>query len=93
MEAGALPREPIAPNRPLGLRIRRRLPRIASAGLIALMALILFGPIVLLAVFSFNDSSVISLPWEGFTTKWYDCLLYTSPSPRDGLLSRMPSSA
>ena len=26
---------------------------------------------------------------EGKTT----CLLYTSPSPRDGLLSRMPSSA
>ena len=25
---------------------------------------------------------------------WCDvCLLYTSPSPRDGLLSRMPSSA
>ena len=30
---------------------------------------------------------------------WFDqvyaqlCLLYTSPSPRDGLLSRMPSSA
>ena len=23
----------------------------------------------------------------------YTCLLYTSPSPRDGLLSRMPSSA
>jgi len=23
----------------------------------------------------------------------YACLLYTSPSPRDGLLSRMPSSA
>ena len=23
----------------------------------------------------------------------YDCLLYTSPSPRDGLLYRMPSSA
>ena len=39
------------------------------------------------------------------TLEWYDdtpkpsqaeldaCLLYTSPSPRDGLLSRMPSSA
>ena len=29
-------------------------------------------------------------------TKFYEakiCLLYTSPSPRDGLLSRMPSSA
>ena len=32
----------------------------------------------------------------GFLTPWpynYCCLLYTSPSPRDGLLSRMPSSA
>ena len=28
---------------------------------------------------------------EPFTP--YPCLLYTSPSPRDGLLSRMPSSA
>ena len=27
-----------------------------------------------------------------FDVKWV-CLLYTSPSPRDGLLSRMPSSA
>ena len=26
-------------------------------------------------------------------TPFYACLLYTSPSPRDGLLSRMPSSA
>ena len=25
--------------------------------------------------------------------KFLSCLLYTSPSPRDGLLSRMPSSA
>ena len=25
--------------------------------------------------------------------RWRSCLLYTSPSPRDGLLSRMPSSA
>ena len=24
---------------------------------------------------------------------YFGCLLYTSPSPRDGLLSRMPSSA
>ena len=27
------------------------------------------------------------------TGMYYNCLLYTSPSPRDGLLSRMPSSA
>ena len=31
------------------------------------------------------------LQWSKSTT--YTCLLYTSPSPRDGLLSRMPSSA
>ena len=28
-----------------------------------------------------------------FLLEHMDCLLYTSPSPRDGLLSRMPSSA
>ena len=28
-----------------------------------------------------------------FSSILSDCLLYTSPSPRDGLLSRMPSSA
>ena len=33
----------------------------------------------------FNYSSVMAVPKV--------CLLYTSPSPRDGLLSRMPSSA
>ena len=27
------------------------------------------------------------------TAQFSSCLLYTSPSPRDGLLSRMPSSA
>ena len=28
-----------------------------------------------------------------FFAEYKICLLYTSPSPRDGLLSRMPSSA
>ena len=32
-------------------------------------------------------------PSEEYVLKPFDCLLYTSPSPRDGLLSRMPSSA
>ena len=31
--------------------------------------------------------------WFNDGTEWDNCLLYTSPSPRDGLLSRMPSSA
>ena len=30
---------------------------------------------------------------SGLIERWNTCLLYTSPSPRDGLLSRMPSSA
>ena len=33
------------------------------------------------------------LPNETDSGKLVACLLYTSPSPRDGLLSRMPSSA
>ena len=38
-----------------------------------------------------NEFSKFSLkPFIGMTRA---CLLYTSPSPRDGLLSRMPSSA
>ena len=31
--------------------------------------------------------------FSGKVTEIINCLLYTSPSPRDGLLSRMPSSA
>ena len=30
---------------------------------------------------------------EALSRTFVPCLLYTSPSPRDGLLSRMPSSA
>ena len=33
------------------------------------------------------------LQFQNGNYQYYDCLLYTSPSPRDGLLSRMPSSA
>ena len=35
----------------------------------------------------------LEIPREWFGLKYTTCLLYTSPSPRDGLLSRMPSSA
>ena len=37
------------------------------------------------------DCPVSTHDW--FTDSHRTCLLYTSPSPRDGLLSRMPSSA
>ena len=33
------------------------------------------------------------LDWQEYVDQCYLCLLYTSPSPRDATLSRMPSSA
>ena len=41
------------------------------------------------------DASKLMMMLTGlfFTIQCVSCLLYTSPSPRDGLLSRMPSSA
>ena len=38
---------------------------------------------------SLGYSQAVKGTWE----QYKNCLLYTSPSPRDGLLSRMPSSA
>ena len=40
-------------------------------------------------------AEAFSFGTEAITTNadTHTCLLYTSPSPRDGLLSRMPSSA
>ena len=44
-----------------------------------------------------TDGSLLNLTEIGFSISqivlYLACLLYTSPSPRDGLLSRMPSSA
>ena len=41
------------------------------------------------------EDKMLILLRQGKISKWFSgiCLLYTSPSPRDGLLSRMPSSA
>ena len=36
---------------------------------------------------------IVNKALEIYGSPVYVCLLYTSPSPRDGLLSRMPSSA
>ena len=37
--------------------------------------------------------SILAIRRRAGHTELFSCLLYTSPSPRDGLLSRMPSSA
>ena len=63
---------PARVHRSVGHRIRGRMPGIAGGVLVAFVMVVLFGPVLMLALFSFNDSSIISLPWEGFTTKWYE---------------------
>ena len=40
-----------------------------------------------------NNIAIVKQETKDSIEKVYCCLLYTSPSPRDGLLSRMPSSA
>ena len=41
----------------------------------------------------FREAAVINARIGASKMGFFTCLLYTSPSPRDGLLSRMPSSA
>ena len=40
-----------------------------------------------------NDNTYNLLQAADISKAWNSCLLYTSPSPRDATLSRMPSSA
>ena len=69
---------------------------------IAALGVILFG-VGLLGTFYHKNAIVVLMCIELMlnaanlnfvaAATHYGCLLYTSPSPRDGLLSRMPSSA
>ena len=45
------------------------------------------------AAFALDGSAYAYFAPENLSAVDWVCLLYTSPSPRDGLLSRMPSSA
>ena len=54
--------------------------------------IVMFAAILIPAALPWLDKSPVkSMRYKGTISKV--CLLYTSPSPRDGLLSRMPSSA
>src|SRR4029078_4821172 len=68
--------------------MRRSRRWIASVLVMAIALLILFGPVLMLALFSFNDSSIISLPWEGFTTKWYEAA-WNSAEAKDAILNSL----
>ena len=64
------------------------------------LAIFVVVVVVIIAVFidydilgKVNLSEERNVPWTAIAYLVGACLLYTSPSPRDGLLSRMPSSA
>jgi spermidine/putrescine transport system permease protein len=63
---------------------RRRLGQAARIALLVFVGLVLYGPLLILAVFSFNDSIIIALPFEGFTTKWYQ-LMFQDPAVLEAL--------
>jgi putative spermidine/putrescine transport system permease protein len=42
---------------------------------VAFMTVFVYAPIVALIAFSFNDSSGLTFPFEGFSTEWYTTLL------------------
>ena len=53
-----------------------------------------FSDLLLECMVKIADKAGLPCYLKPYQLPWYrDCLLYTSPSPRDGLLSRMPSSA
>ena len=46
----------------------------------------LYAPVLLLPVFSFNDSAVVAFPLNGFTTRWY-VQLWGIPALQEALLA------
>jgi len=51
---------------------------------LVVVGLMLFGPLLILVLFSFNDSNILAFPLEGFTTEWYTEAL-TDPVLRTAL--------
>jgi len=63
---------------PTAVRHRRRRP-IALRGYFLLLLALLYLPIVILFVFSFNDSPIVAFPLRGFTLEWYERVVSSTP--------------
>ncbi len=61
------------PALPSSPRIGMHTPRATWAWrtFLAVVYLVLFGPLVILVLFSFNDSNILAFPLEGLTLHWY----------------------
>jgi ABC-type spermidine/putrescine transport system permease subunit II len=49
--------------------------QVASLVFLGVLYLFLYAPLLVIALFSFNDSETQTLPFEGFTTEWYDQMI------------------
>jgi spermidine/putrescine transport system permease protein len=56
-------------------------------GFIGLVFLFIFFPIITIIIFSFNTDKFASLPWRGFTLRWYRNLIYDA-----GILNSLKNS-
>ena len=57
------------------VRLRGRTNRALWTLFLTIVALALFGPLVILVAFSFNDSNILAFPFAGFTLGWYRAAL------------------
>ena len=82
--ARALPAQAARTAPPASIRAGRITRRTLEIGIVVFMLAMLYLPLLLLAAFSFNDSIVLSLPFKGFTTRWYT-EAFDDPRMRTGL--------
>ena len=54
----------------VSMRVRRIVPWFGFAAVYAF----LYAPLLAIAVFAFNNSTIQALPWAGFTTKWFEAI-------------------
>lgn len=67
--------------------LRRSAPaRLAMTAYVAAFFAYLFAPLIVVAIFAFNDSIAPSLPWRGFTLAWFT----GTTAPRVGLFNDAP---
>ena len=82
--ARALPAQAARTAPPASIRAGRITRRTMEIGIVVFMLALLYVPLLLLAAFSFNDSIILSLPFKGFTTRWYT-EAFDDPRMRTGL--------